>query len=498
MQVSRRSALFSALILSLLLIVTLFYGDLKFVVNSIKAGLLSKQAWTNLTTVNQDKTNTFDFSTVVTAWPKIQTTFNQVESSYEQVRIFDHWLKSNGFNQLKTYYHLADAFISTLDQKQIWLVMIQNSNELRASGGFMGSYALVTFDQGKISDVVIEDVYDADGQWKRFVEPPPGVKEYLSAGKGWRLPDANWAAEFPSAASQVKSIIEQTKNLKIDGVMAINTLAFSSILQVLGPIQLPDYDLALSSDNVAQMLQNRPQEFFPGSRQKVHMLEQAKTQTLLKLSNLDNATYLKLLKILDVELRHKNILFFAKNPQLQFGFEQLNWAGSLSKPKNQTAALGLIESNVGINKINPWIDRQVIISMGKQSATIQIDFTNRAKKDNEDNGSLYVNYQRLLLPSTWEVQSITVDDKAVNWDKNNGIGWLNEIGWLVVTPPQATASTIVNINYDGFQPQFLELYKQPGLSATPYTLNTPQGHIAFNLDQDLVIKLQPFPEVMLQ
>lgn len=49
------------------------------------------------------------------------------------------------------------------DEPQRYLVLLQNNNEIRPTGGFPGSYAALTIDKGKITDFKVDDVYNPDG-----------------------------------------------------------------------------------------------------------------------------------------------------------------------------------------------------------------------------------------------------------------------------------------------------------------------------------------------
>ena len=67
--------------------------------------------------------------------------------------------------------------------------------ELRPTGGFIGSYAIMTFDKGRLAEIVVNDVYTADGQLKGHVDPPEPIRKYLGEG-GWFLRDSNWDPDF--------------------------------------------------------------------------------------------------------------------------------------------------------------------------------------------------------------------------------------------------------------------------------------------------------------
>lgn len=80
-------------------------------------------------------------------------------------------------NNLKYLYALRETSRSlgeTLgsDSTKTYLVLLQNNMELRATGGFIGSFALITFENGKLIDANVFDVYSADGQLKGYVAPP--------------------------------------------------------------------------------------------------------------------------------------------------------------------------------------------------------------------------------------------------------------------------------------------------------------------------------------
>lgn len=383
-------------------------------------------------------------------------------------------------------------------RKQTWLMMLQNSNELRASGGFMGSYALITLEKGQVTELAIEDVYDADGQWQGFIEAPTGIKEYLSGGKGLRLPDANWAADFLSAASQIKFFLESTKNKSIDGVVAINVQVLSALLKLTGPISLPDYQLILTADNADDLLQDRPQSFFPGSRQKVDILTHSKTQMLLSLNKLTWQKRIGLLQVIYNQFRQKNIMLFSTHDVLQKLFEELKIAGKLPKATKNTAIFYLLESNVGINKINQWITRKVTLEPKHDQLQTQVEFFNQAKIDKEQNNSLYVNYQRLIIPKDWQVRNVSVNNQPLAFHTNTKnpeflLNHLQEVGWLLTVKPQEKLTVTIDINLNQTKQKKLQILKQPGLNETEYILNFGNNHqVMFILDQDKVWLIKGF------
>ena len=493
MKISKKWLILFASGIFLLSLGLYFKADLRILAAGLNTLRLGQQTSKQLAEDSQAGVMEINFSSLIKNWPRLENGFDQLVTNYPKSIFFKKWLKPSSFTQIKSGFVAADAFVKTLNQKQTWLVMFQNSNELRASGGFMGSYGLLTLDRGQISEFVIEDVYDADGQWQGLVEAPAGAEEYLSSGKGLRLPDANWAADFPSAAKQVKFFIESVKKIPIDGVIAINEQVFAELLQITGPIKLKDYQLTLTADNIDDLLQDRPQEFFPGSRQKVNLLDQTKTQLALTIKKLPAEQQKQLFQLLKKQFQQKNILIFSSNLTLEEKLVSLGLAGQLDNQDPTASLLYLLESNVGINKVNQWVERMVTLNFQEEEVILTLDFTNQANQTQEKNGSLYVNYQRLIIPQAWSVKTITVDDQTVTWDQTEitttNKTTFQQIGWLVVVKPKSQTQTQIVLSYNGPKPPAVKLIKQPGLKETNYLVFGSKTNASFKLTQDYSLEL---------
>ena len=66
---------------------------------------------------------------------------------------------------------ILPEFLGLDGKKREYMVLFQNENELRASGGFIGSYGILSVEDGKWRGLEVNDVYQADGQLKGHVEP---------------------------------------------------------------------------------------------------------------------------------------------------------------------------------------------------------------------------------------------------------------------------------------------------------------------------------------
>lgn len=384
--------------------------------------------------------------------------------------------------------------------EQVWLILFQNSDEIRATGGFTGSYALATINNGKISELVFEDIYDADGQFDGYVSPPPGVLEYLSSDRGMRLPDANWNPDAPESIQQQLVFFALGRKQNIDGVVVVNLPFAEKVLKTTGPVYLPDYDVYVSSQNLHQALRDERNEFFAGNIQKKHLLSQAVKQVLFKLKNLDIQQAKQLASTAQIAIKQKEIMVYSREEKLQNLFEKYQATGQLKTQAGQYF-VGLVESNVGINKANRNVQRDVVMALRETSSSITINFHNNnlpnlepPKTGAPTNG--YVNYQRLLINPDWQVISISINNQPIpTWDESEITSSdgqiLKQIGYLITVPEQTSAQTKIEINYPPLVlPGELSLYKQPGLASTPYIIQTPSGNQHVLLESDQVVVLE--------
>ncbi len=379
-------------------------------------------------------------------------------------------------------------------RKQTWLVIFQNTNELRATGGFMGSYALVTIDQGKLSEIRVEDIYDADGQFQGYVEPPVGVKEYLSANRGLRLPDSNWYADFPTSAQQVLAYFALGDKTQIQGVFFLNNNLAKKLLKFTGPIFISDYQKLITPSNFDRQLQERGR-FFPGSQTKKHLLSLVLNQLTLKLPQAIKSQPEQFINLLKDALVEKDLQAFSIDSSWQKLFDKLKLTNRLTD-HSQCLDLALIESNVGINKVNAYVSREVQLELSDQpkpQLTIKLFFNNRAKAA-EKGKNEYVNYQRVLTDSTWQVQEVRVNNKPPTKIDKEQVSYndslFQQLGFLVVTKPESKTTAVIRLTEGEFEPR-LCLFKQPGLPATSYTiksnLNNQKKIKVLNLKKDEVI-----------
>jgi len=314
-----------------------------------------------------------------------------------------------------------------LDGQKSYLLLFQNNSELRPTGGFIGSYGVLDFSNGTFKNVLIDDVYNLDGQIKEQIEPPEPLKRSLGVSS-WGLRDSNWDPDFTRSAKVAENFYSKVFGKKVDGVFALDQTSISRLLDVLGPIKLEDYGETITSQNLTDRAQYYAEiGFTPGSTRKKDFLGEVAGKIMEKLKDKkQEKNWPKIFSALYESLVEKHILLYFENPNIESVVAWENWTGSLKPiPIDQESAtfindyLALFEANIGANKSNQFLERQIILNPviqrdGDLVSALTINYNNRSLADTWP-GGVYKSYLRIYLPKGSKLEAL---ENGANYDLN--------------------------------------------------------------------------------
>ncbi|MDD2483338.1 MAG: DUF4012 domain-containing protein [Candidatus Shapirobacteria bacterium] len=303
-------------------------------------------------------------------------------------------------------------------KKKEYMVLFQNESELRATGGFIGSYGILSFQGGKLLNFDIKDIYEADGQMKGHVEPPIEIKTYLNEAN-WYMRDANWNPNFSKASADIQWFLDKEINRKVDGVFGINLAVAKSIIGVIGEVNVPNFDEKITKDNLYEQAEYYSEnKFFPGSTQKASFLGALGKQMFENIKELNVKQQLNLVVTL-IDLLEKNEIQLAFNNEetakiaADLGWNGAIYNGKCSEENCFSDYLFVVESNFGVNKSNYFLYRnmeQVVdISANSVGRILKINYENTSKNTNQPAGD-YKNYLRVYLPNNVNLSQISLID----------------------------------------------------------------------------------------
>jgi nucleoside-diphosphate-sugar epimerase len=325
---------------------------------------------------------------------------------------------------LRSFLPILPEVVGASGEKT-YLVLLQNNMELRPTGGFIGSFALVNFDKGQLSKFDVFDVYSADGQLKGHVEPPEPLKAHLGEG-GWYLRDSNWDPNFPTSALRAQWFLEKTLGQKTDGVVALNLNLPQKMLASLGEIELPDFKEKVNHQDLFQKAEKYSQEgFFPGSTQKGDFLGSLSRALLEKVKDAPASEHFKVIQAIYSSFQEKDLAIYLNEVRLMKTINALGWEGSIRQLTCQNTDvvcfkdyLMIVEANLGVNKANFYLKRKISFQTDIQkenrfSSNLKIHFQNESFKNSRFGGD-YKNYLRVYVPLGSNLDQVKIGSQILS------------------------------------------------------------------------------------
>lgn len=378
--------------------------------------------------------------------------------------------------------------VVALDGKKDYLILLQNNNELRPTGGFIGSFAKISLEGGKLRKLEVSDVYALDGQLPIHVDPPKEIKEDLGQ-KDFFLRDSNWEPDFPTSARQAEWFYTKESGERVEGVVAMDISAMEDLLRVVGPLDLADYNEKISADNLFERaITHAEVSFFPGTQAKKSFLTALAQGLFNKLFFLPNQNWPGIVSSLGKSLDQKHLSVYLDNPRLFSYLISQNWGGVLPRVSSDPAEpvsdfLAPVEANLGANKANYYLDRNynletVVGKDGDISHRLRISYTNRSPSDVFPAG-LYKNRMRIYLPFGTKLTRVLWAEKDITKNVSSFVDYgRSGYSFLLELSPKEQKTLVldyavpVKLNFkDNTATYRLDVVKQAGTLKDPFVWN---------------------------
>lgn len=328
-----------------------------------------------------------------------------IPSEYQEVFEEFKLLYATFVNDLGDTVGLIDAIGGMLGEEgtKRYLIVGQNSHELRPTGGFMGSFAIVEVEQGKIADIVVPGggTYDVQGQLKAEVKPPLPLQV---VNKRWEFQDANWFPDFSETGKKIAWFYEDAWGQPVDGVVAVNASVLERLLTVIGSVTT-DTGVTLATDDVLSTLRSEIESANDaGSTAPKAILSDALDAVMAGLTDVDTFALIRLLSELNEALDQKEIQVYVENPQLQKTMASFGWTGEIADIQSAQDYLMVVSANIGGGKSDARVTQQVQHQVyvdpvtGDITDTVIIDRTHTGTEEELFYGAANVSYLRVYVP----------------------------------------------------------------------------------------------------
>src|SRR3989338_3256193 len=215
-------------------------------------------------------------------------------------------------NDSVDYSKFLEDFIGTKGIKK-YLILFQNPSELRPTGGFPGSYGVVSFKDGKLQDFKVDDIYNLDGQLQELIIPPVQLQHITP---NWGMRDANWFVDFPTSARKMIEFFKKESGYEVDGVITFSPKIVANILDVVCSVEMPEYGLTLDSSNLFSALQEEV-EYKGDRKQPKKIIMDLDPKMLKKLYSAESDKWMDIFNLFVSSMEQKDILMYFRDLNLE-------------------------------------------------------------------------------------------------------------------------------------------------------------------------------------
>ena len=377
-----------------------------------------------------------------------------------------------------------------------FLVLFQNDAELRATGGFIGSFGILDVADGSIKKFEIPETgsYAVQGQLTAYLRAPEPLQVVNTR---FEFQDSNWFPDFPASAETAMRLYELSHGATVDGVIALNTKIIQGLLEVIGEISNPKNSAEkITSETIVAEIQNDIQKNKETGQAPKQILGMLAPAIMKSLEHLTPAQALQMVQLFNTARNYKDILVYAKDTKIQATLHELAWDGALPREKGQDFLM-VVNSNIGGGKTDSEIEqkivqRAIIAEDGTVKKQLSIVRTHTGKKEtsgvNRDYLRVYVPEGARLIaasgfqeipesmfhaPEIWydEHPLIKEAEEGAVFDPKSGAKIYREFGktvfanWVLTAPGE---TSIIEFEYELPNPVFdAATFKTGFLRMTP-------------------------------
>lgn len=299
------------------------------------------------------------------------------------------------------------------------LVLMQNQDELRPTGGFLGTYGILETSNGDIRRFETHDVYHMDMpiQNQLTIEPPQPLRDYLN--KKWYFRDSNWSPDWPTASRKIQSFYhlennllkgkDQINNFNGDfvGVMAISPNLVVNLLKIVGPIRIGNdsYD----ADNFSRLLEYKVEQGYISdgvpSWQRKEVIGEIVKELKIKLFDLELSRLPDLVSVIDEGLTDRDMLFYFNDQVAQKTITEKGWGGEIKQTSEDY--IYYVDANLASLKTDAVMSRDYSYRIDQGAGRAEFTVTYYHGSAITDwRTSAYKTYARLYVPAGSELIKI--------------------------------------------------------------------------------------------
>lgn len=263
---------------------------------------------------------------------------------------------------------------------RLYLIIAQNEDELRPTGGYITGVGEVRMENGRIAAVTFRDSYAVDDFTQPYPDPPEPLRRYMGIDL-WVFRDTNWSPDFPTAARQAIALYRLGYPVTVDGVIALDQYAVKKLVGAVGPLPVEGAEEPLTGETVISYMRRawEPEgghltgEWWRERKSFMGPLAEA-FWARIQVGDVD---WLRLAKTVVRLLDEKHLLLYIPHPVVAPLLAERGWDGALRA--GPADFLLVVDANVGYNKASAKVQQAITyeVDLGRNPprATLTLVYT---------------------------------------------------------------------------------------------------------------------------
>ncbi|WP_163895782.1 DUF4012 domain-containing protein [Mycolicibacterium hippocampi] len=264
------------------------------------------------------------------------------------------------------------------DGPRTYFMGFQTNAEARGTGGLLGGYGILRFDNGVPTVDTLAPNTDLAGALAPVDLGLEYDQQYGYAQPFMDFRNSNLSPHFPYAAQIWKGMWADQTGMEVDGVIAIDPVALSYILGAVGPVTMSDGEV-ISRDNVVELTESTAYIRFPTDQEaRKQYLQDIANAVVTKMTGSVRSPR-QLLDALGKALSERRIAVWSASPAEQELLEETSLAHAL--PADEAPYAAVVINNLGGNKLDYYLKTDIEYAADScngetRASTVNVKLTN--------------------------------------------------------------------------------------------------------------------------
>jgi hypothetical protein len=253
------------------------------------------------------------------------------------------------------------------DRPRRYFLAVQNNAELRATGGLIGSWGILTAANGKVTldqfertDLLNEPGVAPDRSSRQLNAPPEFANRYGRFAPAQLWQNLNMSPDFPTVGKLIAELYPQSGGQPIDGVIAVDPVGLKGLLELTGPVAVQGWPAPITADNVVDVTLRQAYDVFART-ERGEFLGDVAEAVWRRATRMNLGSPARLARVLGGAARRGNLMLWFSDPKEQRLAARLGTAGAV--PRSPSDSLLVTSQNAGGNKVDYYVTRHVDYSV---------------------------------------------------------------------------------------------------------------------------------------